>query len=286
MGKRIAEVNYLDCNSLSIKNCQEKDHFCGPILAYLTEGILPSEAKEKTKLLATIEHYTIDKEYGLLFKLYLPSRFKSKNIYTQLVVPAVLENKVLQIYHDSSILGGHSDVKRTFSKIVQAFYFEGMFNKVAEYIQTCTRCQKRRILRHPLLPPIHPVQASYIFECCELDHIGPIVSSKPELRNPRGHKYILTCVCMFSKYVVAVPVRDYGPETTVKKIFSQILLKFGMVKRFITDRGSAFISTILSELTRVLQIEHAFAASANPQANGGGRANERSYQECHESYCR
>jgi hypothetical protein len=240
-------VLFLDASNLDIKTCQRADHWSGPIVSYLEEGILPQEAKAKKVILATSDQYLLDKESGLLFRLFVPSKHRGSTTYTQLCIPKVLEKKLLELYHDHPLWGGHFGVARTYHKIVKGYFMPGLYQKIMDHIQTCIKCQKSRVLRHPQLPLIQPIVAQYPFQCIGTDFIGPLASSKPNLLNPRSKKYVLVMVCYFTKYVTAVATRDCTAETTIKKFFKHIVLRWGCIPRLVSDRGANYISNLHNE---------------------------------------
>jgi len=49
--------------------------------------------------------------------------------------------------------------------------------------------------------------------------------ARPFPRLSKGHVYILTCVCVFTKYIVLVPLRDKTAVSVAKAIAGACILK-------------------------------------------------------------
>ncbi|GFU62590.1 retrovirus-related Pol polyprotein from transposon 412 [Trichonephila clavipes] len=62
---------------------------------------------------------------------------------------------------------------------------------------------------------------------------------------PTGNKYLLTVMCMSSKYPDAVPVPDIASTTVVEALF-QIFSRMGFPKEIQTDQGTSFTSILTS----------------------------------------
>lgn len=104
--------------------------------------------------------------------------------------------------------------------------------------------------------------ATIPFEKIYIDHVGPINPMSPE-----GHLYIFTCSCDLTKFAVAIPVKDCTAITTARVLVENICLQYGIPKEIVSDNGSAFISDVYKEITKLLKIKVILTAPYHPQSN-------------------
>jgi hypothetical protein len=75
-----------------------------------------------------------------------------------------------------------------------------------------------------------------------LDVIRPI-----NPRSRKGHMYILTATYYFTKWLEAVALKRDDSEELIKSLKDNILSRFGVPDKFITDNGSIFIGSKFTE---------------------------------------
>ena len=92
------------------------------------------------------------------------------------------------------------------------------------------------------------------------DLAGPFPTSA------RGHSYILTAVCVFTKYIILIPLRDKLATTVARAIMHYVFLKYG-AGEILTDNGLEFKNELLSELCRLMGIARCFTTSYQPRTN-------------------
>ena len=74
---------------------------------------------------------------------------------TQLAVRKACRDAVLHLAHDIP-LAGHQAVQKTKDRVLYAYYWPGIFQYAAKYVQTCEVCQKsarkQARVKAPLIP--------------------------------------------------------------------------------------------------------------------------------------
>ena len=169
-----------------VKALQEQD----PTLAKLWAkvGTQPADSFE------TYQHAYIIKR-GLLYRKCKTASGLITSEATQLVVPKILREKVLEVAHNS-VLGCHMANRRTLARVETAFYWPGINSDVKRYCMSCDICQrtvaKGMVRRAPML---FSQLAERPFEHMYVDLIGEIVPP-----SARGHRYILTMIDGASRY--------------------------------------------------------------------------------------
>ncbi|GFX50876.1 retrovirus-related Pol polyprotein from transposon 412 [Trichonephila clavipes] len=91
---------------------------------------------------------------------------------------------------------GHLCVTKTKNRIARYFYRPQWYKEIEEFVKTCDPCQRP---------------------------VGPLTTT------PTGNKYLLTFMCMPSKYPDAVPMPDIATTTVVGAMF-QIFSRMGFPK--------------------------------------------------------
>ena len=83
-----------------------------------------------------------------------------------------------------------------------------------------------------------------------------------------GYKYILTVICAFTKYLIAVPLRDKSSRLVAKALVKHVYLVHGPPEILIHDQGGEFWTQVMHELAQLLEIQVSKITSHRPQANG------------------
>ena len=83
-----------------------------------------------------------------------------------------------------------------------------------------------------------------------------------------GHKYIIVTVDYFTKWAEAMPTFKADGETVAFFVFNQIIVRFGIPKVIVTDHGSHFQNSMVTELATMLGFRQEHSSLYYPQANG------------------
>ena len=171
-----------------------------------------------------------------------------------------LRESIIVKNHDHPI-AGHPGAKRTKSLMLTKFYWPNLGKDVKKYVESCDRCQKTKTKRkttvlHPHNVPENP------WETISIDIIGPLPESS-------GKNAILTIVDIFSKMIHLFPVSTDITALGVAKIYRDHIFKLhGTPKKVISDRGTQFLSSFMTDLYKLLDIEGNPTTAYHPQGNG------------------
>jgi len=179
----------------------------------------------------------------------------------QLVVPKTLIHHIIKVNHDP-VYVAHPGVKRTYDLISLNYWWPGMRNSIKDYVKICGSCQRRKEGREFVAPLGDVDQPSAPFEVTSLDITGQYVLK------PRKHKYLLTFIDHFTKYVEAIPISDQSAETCARVFARQIVTRHGTGSKLITDQGRAFMSTFFQETCKIMGIHKVNTTSYHPSSNG------------------
>jgi transposase InsO family protein len=145
--------------------------------------------------------------------------------------------KILAEYHDSWHSGGHDGVTRTYLKIRQRFFWQGMRETVTKYVMSCDACQTEKFKFRPRPDQLTlPVHSTSPFHSIHLD-FGEL-RKKGEGRATTWS--FLVAVDEHTKYCAVSASR----ETSAAVIhFLENHPQFKNCREIISDNGSAFVSS-------------------------------------------
>ena len=158
-------------------------------------------------------------------------------------------------------MAGHLGKTKTVSRILQRFYWPSLHCDVAKFCRGCGECQKspnQRAPKAPFIPlPIMPTP----FNRIAMDIVGPLPRSRS------GNRFILVLCDYGTHNPEAVPLKNIDAEHVAEelvKMFSRV----GIPSEILTDQGTNFMSTLLSEVYRLLSVKAIRTSPYHPQTDG------------------
>ncbi|KAI8498470.1 hypothetical protein Bbelb_236720 [Branchiostoma belcheri] len=205
---------------------------------------------------------------GYLMRKWTPPRRHGDNgaspgtppVY-QVVVPTQHRLAVLQLAH-AIPLAGHLGITRTRERILQHFYWPGLFRDVKKFCKGCPDCQmsatRRAGEKHTMVAP--PIIGEP-FRRVGIDVVGPLP------RSNAGNRFILTIVDHATRYPEAIPLPSTEAERVAKTLMT-FFSRVGIPAEILTDQGANFMSTVLTQLCSQLGIRKLRTSPYHPQTNG------------------
>ncbi|KAL1258013.1 hypothetical protein QQF64_011257 [Cirrhinus molitorella] len=179
---------------------------------------------------------------------------------TLLVVPRTKTETVMELAH-SHPMAGHQGPRNTAQRIRDRFRWPGLEAEVKRFCQACPTCQRTTPQKPPPSPLIPLPIIEVPFERIGMDLVGPLPKSA------RGHEHILVIVDYATRYPEAVPLR----KATAKAIAQELFLLFsrvGIPAEILTDQGTPFMSRLMADLCRLLQVKQLRTSVYHPQTDG------------------
>jgi len=100
-------------------------------------------------------------------------------------------------------------------------------------------------------------------ERLHVDLTGPFPRSQES-----GMVYICTCICVFTRYAIAVPIPDKSAITVARALIDNVFLKVGCPETLLTDNGKEFENALFRELCRGMDILKARTTMYQSRSNG------------------
>ncbi|UYV84069.1 hypothetical protein LAZ67_X001057 [Cordylochernes scorpioides] len=195
---------------------------------------------------------------GLLYK----RNFDPLGRRLLLVIPKRMRPDILKEFHDVPT-AGHLGFARTYDRIRKRYFWPGLYNSVRRYVAHCKECQRRKgenKLPAGKLIPIKP--PSFPFQKIGMDLLGRFPLSD------KGNRWIIVCTDYLTKYAIAKALPSGTAAEIATFILEEVILKHGAPREIITDRGRAFMSQMVKEVTSRCKISHLFTTAYHPQTNG------------------
>ena len=158
-------------------------------------------------------------------------------------------------------MAGHLGITKTKDRILQRYYWPGIFKDIAQYCHTCEVCQ-RSTPRKPLRAEMIPLPLiSQPFQRIAMDLVGPLPKSR------RGNRFILTIVDYATRYPEAIPLSSTEASRIAKELVT-VFSRAGIPEEILSDQGANFMSMLLQEMYQLLHIRRIRTSPYHPQTDG------------------
>ncbi|CAF5024393.1 unnamed protein product, partial [Rotaria sp. Silwood1] len=232
---------------------------CDKIIPFTLEQLkeLQHQDDEINNIIYNIKNY---KEYFVKNNMLMKKAFPP--------VPVIPKGRIradiIKIYHDTPANGAHFGRDRTIHKIQQRYYWPHMISDIQNYIKSCVPCLQNNPQRQKppgALKPIKPPEG--VWQLLTMDFHGPITPT-----TKHGNKYIILLTDVLSKFVITKAVRDCTASTAAQFLIEEVILKYGTPKCILTDNGTHFTATMMTELFKKIGITHLYSTPYHPMTNG------------------
>ena len=234
------------------KEAQHSDPAIGPLFPFVAQNLMPDRSQiPATSLPLLREFQKLHVLNGAMYRCVIVNEEE----VNQILLPAKLRTETLQMLHDHM---GHMGRDKTLSLCKERFYWPRMMSDVESYIANCPRCIHRK--KPPSRAPLIPIETSYPLEIVSMDHL----SLEP---SKGGFPYILVITDLYTRYSVAVPVRNLSALTTARAFFEHFIVHYGIPSRIHSDQGGAFESRLIKELCDLLHMKKSRTSPYHPEGN-------------------
>ncbi len=175
-----------------------------------------------------------------------------------LVLPKSYRARVLELGHERN---GHLGAEKVNSMISRYFVWPGMAKDIVNHCASCVICQRRSKHKPRRAPAVERPVLTEPFESVAIDLVGPLPKGKG------GCRYLLTYVCLATRWPEAVPLRSITAKAVVEGLWS-IFSRTSIPERILSDQGSQFCGRVVKQLCEMLGIQKVRTSPYHPECNG------------------
>ena len=175
-----------------------------------------------------------------------------------LVLPESKRKRVLELAHEKL---GHMGARRVKSLIRQKFAWPGMGQEVIRHCRSCVPCQKGAKNPARKVPLVERAVLTEPFEVMAVDLVGPLPVGKG------GYRYLLTAICMASRWPEAIPLRKMTARAVAAGLV-EIFSRTGIPLQLVSDQGTQFVGKVVKQLCESLHIDRIRTTPYHPEGNG------------------
>jgi len=248
-----ANINWrqiLDKKQLQLK--QEEDEILGPIITALTT--------DNQTIIKLLPKY-IQKQYKKNMFMYQNKLLRLRNENKPIIIPPTERHKIMEYFHEnySSL---HQSAKRTHKIMRKYVFWYGMSTDIKLYVNYCKICKLSKTNSNKRQGFMQLFTQTKTFDIVAIDIVGPLPTTR------RGNRYILTTIDKFSRFVHLIPLQTITAENIAYEFRAEYLLKYGIPKQVLSDRGSQFTGYIFKILCKLFGVKKLFTSAYHPQTNG------------------
>ena len=184
-----------------------------------------------------------------------------------------LRDRLILDYHNS-VLGGHLGRDKTQERLERDWWWPGMYKDVVVWCKHCLSCQKENT-RSSLSAwtrtefydrPFRVIQFDLVV-CAERGGSAKEVGGNPG--SLTGAKYILSAICLFSRFVWFIALLDKTSESVAKALLERVFMDMAMFPVLLrSDNDPTFMSEVVAYMNRMVNILHVTGSSYHPQSQG------------------
>ena len=182
--------------------------------------------------------------------------------YHQILLPQHLLQELLQSLHGTA--HKHPGISKMLQEIRQRYYYPSMAKHVKKWVEGCEECARDKRVPNATITP-------ELLNLPEWD-LGPEEAMQidllPNLPPSGGYENVLTAIDVLSRYLFAYPLTDASAINVAKAIIDIMTKHAYLPTTLITDKDTAFTSTIIAEVTQILGITLKCATTKHPQSIG------------------
>ena len=182
--------------------------------------------------------------------------------YHQILLPQCIIQELLQSVNGTA--HRHPGKSKMLQEIRLRYYYPSMAKHTKRWVEWCEQCAKEKQVLNAII-------TLELLNLPEWD-LGPEDAMQihllPNLPPSGGYENVLTAIDVFSQYLFAYPLTDASAIKLANVIIDIMTKRAYLPTTLITDKGTAFTSTIVAEITQILGITLKWSMTKHPQTLG------------------
>ena len=155
---------------------------------------------------------------------------------------------------------GHLGENKTWKAFNRKYNTPQGRQKCREVVRTCLECQLGKDYKTQHSPKGH-INSSGLWETVSIDIVGPLPV------DGKSHRYIVTMLDVYSRYLTATPVKNHTASTVSRCLYESVVAYFGAPRSILSDHGTEFTGMIWESLAQLLGAKIKLTSPYYPQGN-------------------
>jgi len=242
-----------EVKTMQVCAIHEPDTWITPYQHYMADGVLPMDSTEARKIKKSSSKFIL-----INGELY---RFG----FTHPLLVCVHGERCTRIMAElhEGICGSHIGGRALATRIVRAgYYWPTMREDCKRYAQRCKQCQQHADWHKAPPEELKSIYSPWPFHTWGIDILGPFPLGIRQM------KYLVVAIEYFTKWIEAEPVAQITAHKIQSFVWKNIVCRFGVPKRLVSDNGTQFASHLLKKLCEDIGTQQVFASGEHPQTNG------------------
>jgi hypothetical protein len=172
----------------------------------------------------------------------------------------VADDTIISRYHNN--VAGHLGITATIRAMqVDGWDHEDLPKAVESFVQHCLVCQKIKAHGPTVAYDQRPTAKLVPWAHVSIDTLGPLP------KDSDGSQYIIVVIDRFSRFVELFATKTCNAKAAASALLA-VFSRYGPPLSVRSDQGPQFVSSVVEEFLRLLQIEHELTIPYHPAANG------------------
>lgn len=215
-------------------------------------------------LIEKAEAADCENQYYQLINNILFTRSSTEHNHWKVAIPATLEVKLINYYHEE---GGHMGVIKVIKALEEHCNIKSINRKVRNVLRACDICQKTKIDNINRTGINVPIVSKDRLEKVFIDICGPLPSSGGNHR----YKHIIILFDHFTKFTKLYPISRAITKNILKVITDKFIPEVGIPSTIVSDHGTQFRGSLWKNHLSNLNIRTYKTARYHPQSNPAER---------------
>ena len=234
----------------TLADLQRSDGALKETIDFLEKKILPEDEKRAREIVLSQSQFQIKE--GILYHV-------EKDRTLRIIPPQSLREKLFHETHDGTF-GAHLRDAKNHSILGKHYWWPGMRTDILKWCRACLTCATCRTGR-AYKPPLTPITVAGPF-----DRVGVDIIKFP--KSAAGNQYAVVFMDYLTKWPEVFAVPDQTALTIAKLLVEHVISRHGVPAELLSDRGAAFLSTLVSELCQLMGIHKVNTTAYHPQTDG------------------
>ena len=176
------------------------------------------------------------------------------------LVPPTADRPTLFEEAHAGRFGGHLRENKIYTQLCRHYWWQGMRSDITSWCRACKVCASRRV-GQSIRPPLVPLPVAGAFDRMGVDVIQFV-------RSNSGNQYAVVFVDYLTKWVEAFPMKDQTALTITHLLVEKVISRHGVPRELLSDRGAAFLSSLLKDVSRLMGLKKFNTTAYDPQGDG------------------